>query len=255
MSTGAVSHLECRPEGTSEDTIQYYTVPIGSNANKTIVQNTGMLMFMNFAVFSIVLGLIYVLMPFLYQKLVVREMIFSGGSATDIAKKIVAVDWAIIIWSSLSIFLIGISSFSDQFKDNGDSELQTSAIALTAIFLLSKSLIEAMKRNDPKFLHIEGMTDLTYELLQKTSPDISIFNFMSNDTTQKSIVCWAIAIFIYTIIFFPLYNTNDVKYKIKDRKSLITAPLIYMLSLPVITAFVIIVNRQNSGYTIILPNE
>lgn len=220
-------YIDCNLTGeVLDDTIQYYPVPLNSNANNFIMQTTNMLMSVNFFIFMLIVFIVYFSVPQFYKMYfinylikkynVVNEKAYFGK---EIPRYIANADrlacWY-ILFAILLVILIGINI------NNGT--LQFIGILLVPGFVLSYALIENKKINEVEYLKYKTVGTTYTELQQCVINPLDLIRALlgTKELTNVSItnssgfillMCYLALLVILFVIIGPLFAVGKISYE------------------------------------------
>jgi hypothetical protein len=196
-------YIDCQPTGVSGDEIQTYNLPINSNAMATNGQLDFMKMSINFFVFVLMIGVVYVSMPKLYYGMVINVVYNSKTKLIGVEnqkKRIRSIDYFISFVLILTIIICFFNGFSSE-----QTELLTAGLFLFVIYILSFVLIQNKKKKEWKNCYSDD----------DKPPDISqdIFQFVGEGAsyllTKVSKIYIAIILVLF-VLLLVVYATGSI---------------------------------------------
>jgi hypothetical protein len=197
-------YIDCSPTGVSEEEIKTYSLPIYSDMMNGKSQLDFMKTAVNFFIFVILIGFVYISIPQLYRSVVVNVVskIEELSSEEKKLKRIRSIDYFITGVAVLTILV----SFSTGFA-NDDSGSLTTGLFLFVIFILSFVLIQNKKMNDKKW-----MNNLTYKPGDYLDDYIDFFAFMGEGfaylLNKASQFYFSLLLVLIILLIIPLTTGN-----------------------------------------------
>jgi hypothetical protein len=224
-------YIDCQPTGVSDEQIQTYSLPINSEMANSKGQLDFMKTSVNFFIFIILVGVIYITMPMLYKTIVI-DIVCSSKAVTNKLGRIRSIDYFICICFAISIFL----SFYYGFSSDA-TEYLTAGLFLFVVFILSFVLIQNNK-NDGKWMECVNYKDET----KKIESDFFAFLGEGSGYFLKKVVPFYSAIMIVFLILLALpYSTGNITAK-AFTKSLSIA---FMVFIPISMVIRLLMDKNN----------
>jgi len=140
-------YIDCKPTGVSDNEIQTYQLPINSSSLNDIQKMDFMKTSVNFFLFAMGIGFIFMGVPVLYKMVVIDNILKNNQDDYERKKLIRSAD--IIIATGVIIFVLG--SFYNGFQGDGDYQMITNGLFGFVLLGLSVSLI-LTKKLDREYL-------------------------------------------------------------------------------------------------------